>query len=59
MTNTAYTREQMEFAKRISRALANAPADKRPLLETVVESVLIGAGIAAATSNQSVERSSG
>lgn len=46
MTNTAYTSTQSAFAGRVSKALAGVPDDKRPMLETVVESVLMGAAVA-------------
>lgn len=41
-----YTPEQEAMAARIAKAMSKVPKDRLPLLETVVESVLIGAGIA-------------
>lgn len=46
MNSTTYTPEQMEFAVRVSKALARVPEDRRSMLETIVESVLAGASIA-------------
>lgn len=46
MNKKTYAPEQLAFAARVSKALAGVPEDKRPMLETIVESVLIGASIA-------------
>lgn len=41
-----YTPEQEAMAERIAKAMSKVPKERLPMLETVVESVLIGAGIA-------------
>lgn len=55
MNNTAYTSEQLSFAIRISKAMAGVPRDRLPALETIIESILIGASIAA-SGHQSAKR---
>lgn len=47
MNSMPHLAKQATFAERVSKALASVPADKRPMLEAVVESALIGASIAA------------
>lgn len=46
MKNKTYAPEQLTFAERVAKAVAGVPEDKRPALETIVECVLIGAGVA-------------
>lgn len=56
MTGTTYTPEQTAFAERVSRALSNIPGDRLPMLETIVETLLAGASIAATPRQTDRER---
>lgn len=40
-----YEPEQMAFAERVAKAMASVPENKRPVMETAVECLLIGAGV--------------
>lgn len=41
-----YTPKQEALAEKITRAMSKVPEDRLPMVETIVESFLIGAGIA-------------
>lgn len=57
MNSKTYAPEQVTFAARVSKALAGVPEEKRSMLETIVESVLIGASIASSPApKQAAER---
>lgn len=54
MTGKEYSPKQEAMAERIARAMSNVPEERLPMMETIVESFLIGAGIA--TMNGAAEK---
>ena len=52
MNCTMHTPNQLVFAERVSKAMANVPPDRRPMLETLVETLLTGASLATPINNR-------